>query len=121
MCWTAFRAIFCWGRSSINDKQFAGAYNFGPGDESCVTTGDLVKLFCDAWGQGASWKAQGDGGPHEDNFLKLDCSKAKTVLGWKPEWDIKTAVEKVIEFAKLIADTERAACVNRQVEAFFNQ
>ena len=37
-----------------------------------------------------------DRGPHEAGFLKLDCSKLKRVFGWKPRWDIKTAVEKSI-------------------------
>ena len=58
------------------DKSFAGSYNFGPDDESCVTTGELVSLFCECW-QGATWRVQGDNGPHEANFLKLDCSKSK--------------------------------------------
>jgi CDP-glucose 4,6-dehydratase len=103
-----------------NDKTFEGSYNFGPGEESCVSTGKLAELFCDAWGPGASWRVQEDGGPHEANFLKLDCSKAKTVLGWKPQWDIKTAVEKAVEFAKLPADTERLDCIEGQIKQYFD-
>ena len=102
-----------------NDKSFQGAYNFGPDDESCVTTGKLTELFCASWGSGAAWKVKGDGGPHEANFLKLDCSKSKTVLGWKPYWDIKTAVSKAVEFAKTNTDDEKLACVNRQIEEYF--
>jgi CDP-glucose 4,6-dehydratase len=72
-------------------------------------------LFCAAWGRGVSWKAQGDGGPHEAGFLKLDCAKAKAVLGWKPRWDIKTAVEKTVEFAQARSDAERTGCVDAQI------
>ena len=105
-----------------NEKQvFEGAYNFGPDDESCVTTGKLAGLFCDAWGSGVSWQIQGDGGPHEANFLKLDCSKAKAVLGWKPHWDIKTAVEKTVEFAKADTDDERRACIDRQINKYYGE
>jgi CDP-glucose 4,6-dehydratase len=100
------------------NKTLEGAYNFGPNDESCITTGDLAGLFCTAWGLGATWKIQGDGGPHEANFLKLDCSKSKTVLGWKPRWDIKTAVEKTVEFAKIQLDNERTICVDRQIKEY---
>jgi CDP-glucose 4,6-dehydratase len=105
----------------LAEKQYAcksleGAYNFGPDEESCVTTGTLADLFCNAWGKNASWAAENDGGPHEANFLKLDCSKAKAVLGWKPEWDIKTAVEKVVEFAKAGSDDERLSYVKRQIK-----
>jgi len=104
-----------------NNKALQGAYNFGPNDESCITTGDLASLFCAAWGSGASWQVQGDGGPREANFLKLDCSKAKIVLGWKPHWDIKTAIEKTVEFAKAQNDSERLACIDRQIDLYFNR
>jgi CDP-glucose 4,6-dehydratase len=102
-----------------DNNTIEGAYNFGPDDESCLTTGGLAKLFCDSWGKGASWKAQSDEGPHEANFLKLDCSKAKMVLGWRPRWDIKTAVEKVVEFAKCETDTERLTCLGSQIREYF--
>jgi CDP-glucose 4,6-dehydratase len=106
-------------QKQYHDKTIEGAYNFGPGEESCVTTGKLTELFCAAWGPGASWTTKNDQGPHEAHFLKLDCSKSKTLLGWQPVWPITTAVEKVIEFAKAAADAERIACVDRQIEEFF--
>jgi CDP-glucose 4,6-dehydratase len=101
------------------DKSFEGAYNFGPDDGSCVSTGKLADLFCRCWGPGASWETQGDGGPHEANFLKLDCSKAKAVLGWKPRWDIQTAVEKTVVFARAASDAERLACLEGQIREYF--
>ncbi|GHV77341.1 CDP-glucose 4,6-dehydratase [Spirochaetia bacterium] len=102
-----------------HDKALEGSYNFGPGDASCVTTGELAELFCSAWGSGTEWIVQGDQGPHEANFLKLDCSKSKVVLGWKPFWEIKTAVEKVVEFAKNDSDEDRTQCVERQIQEYF--
>jgi CDP-glucose 4,6-dehydratase len=109
----------------LAEKQYAGkslegAYNFGPDENSCVSTGQLADLFCSAWGWGASWIAQEDRGPHEANFLKLDCSKAKTVLGWKPSWSIKTAVEKTVEFAKNSADKNCGTYVESQIKEYFN-
>jgi len=108
-------------KKQCDDKSIEGAYNFGPDDESCVITGKLAGLFCDAWGQGAAWRIQGDGGPHEANFLKLDCSKSKAVLGWKPYWDIKTAVEKTVEFVKAGTDDERLSCVEKQIQEYFGE
>jgi CDP-glucose 4,6-dehydratase len=102
-----------------DNKTLEGAYNFGPDDESCIATGDLAGLFCADWGSDAAWKVQGDGGTHEANFLKLDCSKSKVVLGWEPCWDISTAVEKTVEFAKIQSDTERTICVGRQIQEYF--
>jgi len=105
-------------QKQLEDKSFAGAYNFGPDDESCVTTGELVSLFCEYW-KGSAWKVQGDNGPHEANFLKLDCSKSKATLRWNPRWNIRTAVEKVVEFARVASDAERTACLEKQIREYF--
>ena len=102
----------------FTSKTLEGAYNFGPDDEDCVETGKLVELFCECWGSGTGWLAQGDNGPHEAGFLKLDCSKAKAVLGWKPRWNIKTTVEKTVEFAKVLTNDERLDCIERQIEGY---
>ncbi len=82
------------------DGTLAGNYNIGPDECDCVTTGEIVTLFCEKWQQLAHkeirWQNCHDGGPHEANFLKLDCSKIKSVLGWKPVWHIDTAIEKIV-------------------------
>lgn len=83
------------------DSELAGWYNVGPDDCDCVTTGDLVNLFCEVWGQGMRWENRWDGGPHEANFLKLDCSKIKATFGWKPHWHIREAIEKTVEWTKV--------------------
>ena len=101
------------------DRILEGNYNFGPDDESCVSTGALVEFFCEAWGGDLSWTTREVPGPHEANFLKLDCSKAKAVLGWKPRWDIKTAVEKTVEFAKINTDEEKMDCIDQQIKEYF--
>jgi CDP-glucose 4,6-dehydratase len=113
------RGYLLLAEKQYTDRSMEGAYNFGPDDESCVTTGTLADIFCSAWGQGASWVTENNDGPHEANFLKLDCSKAKSVLGWKPRWDIKTAVQKVIEIAKCGSDEERTNCLEGQIREYF--
>ena len=69
-------------KAQYEDIRFAGHYNVGPDDCDCVTTGELVTMFCEVWGDGLSWVNQSDGGPHEANFLKLACSKITSVLVW---------------------------------------
>ena len=93
-----------------NDIKYAGCYNFGPNDDSCVTTGELVSIFCDSWENGQEWIDKADGGPHEANFLKLDCGKAKEILNWKPYWNIRDAVEKTVKYAKGIESMEEQIC-----------
>ena len=81
--------------------ELAGWYNVGPDEGDCVTTGTLVDLFCRAWGEGAGWENQAErDAPHEADFLRLDCSKLKSVFGWKPRWTIAEAVEKTCEWTK---------------------
>ena len=88
-------------RRQYEDRALSGWYNVGPDDCDCVTTGDLVDLFCEIWGQGMRWENRWDGGPHEANFLKLDCSKIKSTFGWKPRWHIREAIEKTVEWTKV--------------------
>ena len=97
-----------------------GAWNVGPDDADCVTTGELADLFCQSWGAGTLWETHADGGPHEAHFLKLDCSKVKSALGWRPRWHIAEAVEKTVEWAKAWeAGADMRAVTEEQIEAFF--
>lgn len=87
-------------KEQYENRDVQGWYNVGPDECDCLTTGELVDLFCDKWGN-ISWENQNAGGPHEANFLKLDCSKIKRVFGWKPHWHIDTAIDKVVEWTKV--------------------
>lgn len=108
-------------QKQFEDKSFAGFYNVGPDDCDCVTTGDLVDMFCMAWGHGLSWINKHDGGPHEANFLKLDCSKLKSCYGWSPRWGVKEAIEKTVEWAKAYAEgKDLAVCMDEQIKEFMN-
>ena len=82
------------------DIRFADSYNVGPDECDCVSTGQLVDLFCRHWGDGLTWISQSDGGPHEASFLKLDCSKIKKTFGWKPKWHIDDAVAQTVVWSK---------------------
>lgn len=108
-------------QAQYENKAFEGSYNFGPDDESCVTTGELATLFCESWGEGAVWKNVSEAdAPHEANFLKLDCSKSKSVLGWKPHWGIRTAVQKIVEWEKAVkSGTPAAEITDRQIKEYF--
>ena len=88
------------------DVKVAGCYNVGPEDGNCVTTGELVNTFCNCWNEQVSekrvnWVNQSDGGPHEANFLKLNCTKIKETFEWRPKWSIERAINKVVEFEKI--------------------
>jgi CDP-glucose 4,6-dehydratase len=103
----------------MENPTLAGAYNVGPDDEGCFETGALVDLFIQAWDGGPKRVDQGDGGAHEANFLKLDCSKLKTTFGWQPRWTLRTAVEKTVEWTKVWqAGNDVNACMEKQIAEY---
>ena len=107
-------------KAQYEDKKYAGFYNVGPDDRDCITTGELVDIFCEKWGESLNWVNQYDGGPHEANFLKLDCSKIKKVFGWQPRWRVEEAIEKTVEWSKMyLSGKDVCECMDEQIEEFF--
>lgn len=110
-------------KSQYEDKKFAGNYNVGPDEDDCWRTGEIVSLFCEKWnektGVTIKWVNNYDGGPHEANFLKLDCSKLKKVFNWKPRWNVETAMDKIAEWTQIYLDNgDVIACMEQQIKEF---
>ena len=106
-------------KCQYQDRKYAGFYNVGPDEKDCVTTGTLVDLFCNAWGDGLSWADYHDGGPHEANFLKLDCSKLKSIFGWKPYWGIEEAIKETVVWTKCwFKGDDIGRCMDQQIQAY---
>lgn len=107
------------------DISYAGNYNVGPNDTDCYTTGELVDLFCRKWnqqtGENMTWENVSDGGPHEANFLKLDCSKIKSAFGWKPVWNVEQAMKKIVEWTQAyVTGQDVSAVTDRQIREYMN-
>ena len=104
------------------DSKYADYYNVGPDDVDCFQTGALVDLFVSKWGEGLKWINKYDGGPHEANFLKLDCSKLKSTFGWAPRWNLDEAMEKIVEWSKCwLAGGDVRACMDKQINKFLGR
>lgn len=110
-------------KKQYEDRRYAGWYNVGPDDCDCVTTGELVELFCEKWGEGACWEDRvEENAPHEANFLKLDCSKIKTMFDWKPTWHIDDAIEQVCNWSKIwIKGEDIPAEMDREITKFMGE
>ena len=107
------------GAKQYEDHKYASWYNVGPDDQDCFQTGALVDLFVKHWGEGLKWIDKYDGGPHEANFLKLDCSKLKTMFGWNPHWNLEKAIENVVEWSKVwVAGEDVRPVMDKQIEEF---
>lgn len=97
-------------------------YNVGPNECDCLTTGQLATLFCESWGNGQTYEVLSKDGPHEANFLKLDCNKLKAVFGWEPGWSAPEAVKKTVEWTKVYASgVDVPAKLDEQINEFFNK
>lgn len=95
-------------KEQYEDITKAGNYNIGPNETDCYSTGDIVDAFVCEWakqtGESIKWINKHDGGPHEANFLKLDCSRVKKTFGWRPVWTVKEAMEEIVEWHKAYQD-----------------
>jgi CDP-glucose 4,6-dehydratase len=78
--------------------QFSEAWNFGPADEDAQPVGRIADTLIRLWGGDAKWIHDGAVHPHEAGSLKLDSSKAKARLGWRPRYRLDTTLERVVEW-----------------------
>jgi CDP-glucose 4,6-dehydratase len=79
-------------------SHFAEAWNFGPYDDDAQPVEWVVQRLCRKWGKGASYAVAEGRHPHEAHYLKLDCSKANALLGWRPRWKLEKALDSIIDW-----------------------
>jgi CDP-glucose 4,6-dehydratase len=79
-------------------QRWAAGWNFGPLDEDARPVEVVVKRLVQGWGNGARWTTAGGQHPHEAGLLMLDCTKARTELGWTPRWRLDRALDAVIDW-----------------------
>ena len=90
---------------------YAEGWNFGPNDEDVKPVSWIVDYLTQRWGEGATWQLDAGDHPHEANYLKLDCSKAKARLGWHPRLSLETALEWIVEFYQAYSHQQDVAKV----------
>ena len=90
-------------------------WNFGPNDEDAQTVQWVVEQLALSWGNGAAWQQDSGQHPPEAHYLKLDISKAKTRLGWKPTWKLQTALQNITDWhsAWLAKENMKKLCQNQ--------
>jgi len=83
-------------RLYLDGTKYAEGWNFGPNDADAKPVRWIVERLTNSWGEGASWVLDGGDHPHEAHYLKLDCSKAKTRLGWHPKWHLEETLSAIV-------------------------
>ena len=99
---------------------FAEAWNFGPEDKDAKNVEWITQTICELWGNNAEFEIDKNPQPHEANYLKLDCSKAKAELGWIPKWDIENTLKSIVDWNKsLIAGDNIRVVTQNQIDQYF--
>jgi len=101
---------------------FAEAFNFGPVEEDSKPVQWIVERLIESLDESARWYVDGGVHPHEAHYLKLDCSKARVMLGWEPKWNLTQAIQAIITWHKVHSDhqsstTMRSLCL-QQIKEF---
>lgn len=78
--------------------KLASGWNFGPDIDEIENVQWIVEYLTEHWGEGASWVLDKGEHPHEDNFLKLDTTKAKSLLDWNPSLPLTTLLDWIVEW-----------------------
>ena len=83
---------------SADAKQYATAYNFGPGEEDARPVAWIADHMATTWGEGATWVLDEDPSVHEAGYLKLDASRARHDLNWQPKLNLSTALDWLVQW-----------------------
>lgn len=78
--------------------EFAEGWNFGPLETDAQPVGWIVNHLVERWGNGANWILDAGEKVHEANYLKLDCSKARSRLHWVPTWTLQTTLDRIVNW-----------------------
>lgn len=98
---------------------FAEGWNFGPVDEDAKPVEWIVEQLTGLWGEGAAWELDSSPQPHEAHYLKLDISKARMRMGWRPRWHLLHTLERIVEWQRAWQRGKdmRALCL-RQIQGY---
>jgi CDP-glucose 4,6-dehydratase len=81
-------------------ERFSESWNFGPRESETLSVSAVLERLSELWGPGLLWHFDDGPHPHEARYLKLDCTKAKTELGWEPQWNLNSALEATVQWYK---------------------
>ena len=83
-----------------NPKDYASAWNFGPSDKDAQPVSFLADTMTHSWGNNAEWHTDDSSHPHEAFYLKLDCSKSRSVLKFESIWGLDRALYETVKWYK---------------------
>jgi CDP-glucose 4,6-dehydratase len=99
--------------------ELAGGWNFGPAEDEARSVRWIVERLAERWPGGLEWTQDGGAHPHEAHHLKIDSSRARGRLGWRPGWGLDDALDRIVDwYAALRAGDDMRAATLAQIAAF---
>ncbi|MGE8176371.1 CDP-glucose 4,6-dehydratase [Pseudomonas fluorescens] len=77
--------------------QFAGAWNFGPGEGDMCSVGEVVELLSRRWPHARGLRVE-PSELHEAGLLRLDSSRARQLLAWRPRWSLQDCLTHTLDW-----------------------
>jgi CDP-glucose 4,6-dehydratase len=105
-------------RALWEDPGHAGGWNFGPPEEDARSVRWVVQRACERWPATLEWDH--DAGPHRHEALqlKLDSSRARHRLGWRPLVSLDRAIDATVEwYGQLAAHADMRVVTLEQIDA----
>ncbi len=98
-------------RLLAGERKFAESWNFGPSDDDTRPVRWIVERMLEKWGASQGWHFPDNEQPHEAHLLRLDCSKARAAMGWRPRFNLGTALDRIVEWHQQVGGGADAQAV----------
>jgi CDP-glucose 4,6-dehydratase len=82
------------------DPAYGNAWNFGPGDDSARSVEWVVERVTELWGEGLESRVDAGVAGREAVSLRVDSSRARTLLSWAPAWDLDEGLRATVDWYK---------------------
>jgi CDP-glucose 4,6-dehydratase len=106
-------------RALWDEPAHASGWNFGPAEEDARPVGWIVGRVSELWPQELRSSVDDGPHPHEARYLKLDSSRARARLGWRPPLGLETTLEATVAwYGELRAGADMRAVTLGQIETF---
>lgn len=86
------------GQGLWDEPALVGAWNFGPAETDIQPVGAIADRLAELWGPGLRWHGDSAEHPHEAGVLKLDSSRARLRLRWRPRWNLDATLRSIVDF-----------------------
>ena len=115
MFWSRFPDTYSWHSDCTSmARRYAEGWNFGPNDEDAKPVEWIVQRLCEKWGGNANYEVDKASHPHEAHYLKLDCSKAKAALNWRPRWYLDKTIDSIVDWTLAYRDGQNIRDITLQ-------